>query len=83
MTAGQENRRWFHGRNDISALGGWGTSEIVDMVAKGVPGTGNSKSKERELSFLYVHPFLNYGQCFLDPEVYTERITKPMAFTLL
>lgn len=52
VTAGQENRS-FHGGNGISALGGLGIYEIVNVMAKGILGTGdNSKSKDRE------HPFL-------------------------
>lgn len=52
VTAGQENRS-FHGGNGVSALGGLGIYEIVNVVAKWILGTGgNSNSQERE------HPFL-------------------------
>lgn len=62
MTARQENRRSIRSGNDISALGAWVGCEIVDTVARGLLGRGNSKNEE--LSFLYVHPSLNCTECF-------------------
>lgn len=62
MTTRQENRRRIHTGNVISALGAWVGCEIVDMVARGLVGRGNSKNKE--LSFLYIHPSLNCRGCF-------------------
>ena len=57
MPARQENRRRICSGNDISALGAWGGREVLDMVARGLLGRGNNKNKE--FSFLYIHPSLN------------------------
>ena len=61
MTAGQEKGRRFH---DSSALGGWGKHEIVGMVARGVLGRRNRRSKDTELSFLNIYPSLNCRMYF-------------------